>query len=178
MKKRYSIITVSIVILLNSCSSTKITNLTEMPVEINKKGIYKTTFSIHNSTYIIPYIIIEDNDAENRAWGEIIKDSVFSSRPATIKFWGEPIKDTVLCISLKLLNSDGETVFNQEFSNKDIRESNLYFPNTSLSFDMDFKNRIKKKNGKFEAILEIIQPTEYYGNYPAKFVIVPPEKFK
>ncbi len=158
-KPVYSIITVLIIIFISSCSSTKTSHLTEIPVEINKKGIYKTTFKIRNSTYIIPYIIIEDNNGKNRALGE-------------------PIKDTLLRVSLKLLNSDGKTVFSQEFNYKSLRESNLYAPNTSLSFDMDFKNRIKKGNKKFEAILEIIHPTEYYGEYPAKFVIVPPEKFK
>ncbi|MCK4663986.1 MAG: hypothetical protein KAT68_14050 [Bacteroidales bacterium] len=155
----YSIITVLITILASSCSSTKFAHLTEIPVEINKKGTYKTAFSINNSTYIIPYIIINDNNGKNRAWGE-------------------PIKDTLLHISLKIINSHGEIVFSQEFNNKNIRESNLYMPNTSLSFDMDFKKRIKKYNGKFEAILEIIKPTKYYGKYPEKFVIEPPEKFE
>lgn len=159
IKPVYLIIIVLITILASSCSSTKITHLTEIPVEINKKGTYKTTFSIYNSTYIIPYIVIEDNQGENRDWGN-------------------PIKDTLLHISLKLINSDGEIVFSQEFNNKNIRESNLCMPNTTLSFDMDFKKRIKNNNVKFEAILEIIQPTEYYGKYPTKFVIDPPEKFK
>lgn len=154
----YSIITGLIVIFINSCSSTKTSHLTEIPIEINKKGIYKTTFKIRNSTYIIPYIIIEDNNG-SRVLGELIKDTLFR-------------------VSLKLLNSDGKTVFSQEFNYKSLRESNIYAPNTSLSFDMDFKNRIKKGNKKFEAILEIIQPTEYYGKYSAKFVIDPPEKFK
>ncbi len=159
IKPVYLIITVIITILISSCSSIKNTHLTEIPIEINNKGIYKTTFNIRNSTYIIPYIIIEDNNGKNRAWGE-------------------PIKDTLLHISLKLKNLDSETVFSQEFNNNNLRESNLYMPNTTLSFDMDFKKRIKKNNGKFEAILEIIQPTGYYGKYPAKFLIDPPEKFE
>lgn len=148
-----------IVLFVSSCSTTKTSSLTEIPIEINKKGIYKTTFEIRNSTYIIPYIIIEDSLGESRDFGK-------------------PIKDSLLCISLKMINLDGEIVFNQKFSKNDIRESSLYAPNTSLSFEMDFKNRIKKGDKKFEVILEIIQSTNYYGKYPAKFIIEPPEKFK
>ena len=163
MKNHISYFIASIFLGMISCDSTRIIPLAEVQIDLTQKSTYKVPYSVLSSTYIIPYIIILDNKGMDRDFGK-------------------PIKDTALLMRLTIKNGDGNTISQKDLDYNNIRQSNLNIPNTTISLETKFKPaKIKlfrsHQDKKFMAVLEVIQPTEYDGKYPAKFVIDPPEKY-
>ncbi len=144
---------------LNSCNSEQTVSKSEISIDLTQKGTYEMTFDLQESPYIIAYVIISDNKGKDRPFGETIKD-------------------TLIRFQLTLKKTNGEIVFQQKFGSKEIIIGNWNLPSTTLVFDPHFEDNYHKNEKKFIAVLDIIQPSEYFGKHSTKFIIDPPEKYK